>query len=203
MPVEVPLVSICILCDVQLQLHLGLSHSILTDYILLLFLGYLSPACAFPSCPFIFPAGLDSVMQVFYIPDFLHLGRKIFGPLWKMSSKVYQLCSSPVFLRAVSQGVLLTCLNTWNFLSWNLGSWNYSSRDPSAWGLWILLMHCVQPRLSPTMHLCPGHSCWSPSDPVPHPLCLACLLVGQRCNPRWTSGVSSIPYSLLCHFPSR
>lgn len=117
MPVEVPLVSICILCDVQLQLHLGLSHSILTqpDYILLLFLGYLSPACAFPSCPFIFPAGLDSVMQVFYIPDFLHLGRKIFGPLWKMSSKVYQLCSSPVFLRAVSQGVLLTCLNTWKF----------------------------------------------------------------------------------------
>ncbi|KAK4810922.1 hypothetical protein QYF61_013330 [Mycteria americana] len=49
-------------------------------------------------------------------PDFLHLGIKSSCALWKASLKICQLCSAPLSLRTVSQGVLLTNpLNSWKF----------------------------------------------------------------------------------------
>ncbi|KAK4821329.1 hypothetical protein QYF61_018234 [Mycteria americana] len=49
-------------------------------------------------------------------PDFLHPGIKSSCTLWKVSLKICQLCSAPLSLRAVSQGVLLTnFLNSWQF----------------------------------------------------------------------------------------
>ncbi|KAK4824409.1 hypothetical protein QYF61_014720 [Mycteria americana] len=49
-------------------------------------------------------------------PDFLCQGIESFCTLWKASLKICQLCSAPLSLRAVSQGVLLTnSLNSWNF----------------------------------------------------------------------------------------
>ncbi|KAK4819020.1 hypothetical protein QYF61_024136, partial [Mycteria americana] len=49
-------------------------------------------------------------------PDFLHLGIKSSCALWKASLKICQLCSAPLSLRAVSQGVLLTnSLMSWKF----------------------------------------------------------------------------------------
>ncbi|KAK4818676.1 hypothetical protein QYF61_017421 [Mycteria americana] len=50
------------------------------------------------------------------LPDFLHLGTESSCALWKASLKICQLCSAPLSLRAVSQGVLLTnSLKSWKF----------------------------------------------------------------------------------------
>ncbi|KAK4814468.1 hypothetical protein QYF61_018986 [Mycteria americana] len=50
------------------------------------------------------------------LPDFLHLGTESSCALWKASLKICQLCSAPLSLRTVSQGVLLTnSLKTWKF----------------------------------------------------------------------------------------
>ncbi|KAK4829553.1 hypothetical protein QYF61_005222 [Mycteria americana] len=49
------------------------------------------------------------------LPDFLHLGTESSCTLWKASLKLCQLCSAPLSLRTVSQGVLLNSLKTWNF----------------------------------------------------------------------------------------
>ncbi|KAK4816210.1 hypothetical protein QYF61_013448, partial [Mycteria americana] len=49
-------------------------------------------------------------------PDFLHMGIESCCTLWKVSLKICQLCSAPLSLRAVSQGVLLTnSLKSWIF----------------------------------------------------------------------------------------
>ena len=55
-PVEALLVILCVPCQVQLQLRLGLPDPILTQLgsVPILFPGYLYPAstaCAFPFCP--------------------------------------------------------------------------------------------------------------------------------------------------------
>ncbi|KAK4810863.1 hypothetical protein QYF61_008835 [Mycteria americana] len=50
------------------------------------------------------------------LPDFLHLGIKSSCALWKASLKICQLCSTPLSLRTVSQGVPLTnSLKSWKF----------------------------------------------------------------------------------------
>ncbi|KAK4828977.1 hypothetical protein QYF61_001633 [Mycteria americana] len=50
------------------------------------------------------------------LPDFLHLGTESSCALWKASLKICQLCSAPLSLRTISQGVLLTnSLNSWKF----------------------------------------------------------------------------------------
>ncbi|KAK4828014.1 hypothetical protein QYF61_022791, partial [Mycteria americana] len=50
------------------------------------------------------------------LPDFLHLGPESSCALWKASLKICQLCSAPLSLRAVSQGILLTnSLKSWKF----------------------------------------------------------------------------------------
>ncbi|KAK4831174.1 LOW QUALITY PROTEIN: hypothetical protein QYF61_015644 [Mycteria americana] len=49
-------------------------------------------------------------------PDFLHLGTESSCPLWKASLRICQLCSVPLSLRTISQGVLLTnSLKSWKF----------------------------------------------------------------------------------------
>ncbi|KAK4828851.1 hypothetical protein QYF61_000908, partial [Mycteria americana] len=50
------------------------------------------------------------------LPDFLHLGTESSCALWKASLKTCQLCSPPLSLRTISQGVLLTnSLKSWKF----------------------------------------------------------------------------------------
>ncbi|KAK4824907.1 LOW QUALITY PROTEIN: hypothetical protein QYF61_021422 [Mycteria americana] len=50
------------------------------------------------------------------LPNFLHLGTERSCTLWKASLKICQLCSAPLSLRTVSQGVLLTnSLKSWKF----------------------------------------------------------------------------------------
>jgi len=50
------------------------------------------------------------------LPDFLHLGIESSCALWNTSLKTCQLCSVPLSLRTVSQGVLLTIsLKSWKF----------------------------------------------------------------------------------------
>ncbi|KAK4817048.1 hypothetical protein QYF61_026356 [Mycteria americana] len=49
-------------------------------------------------------------------PDFLHLGTESSCTLWKASLKICRLCSAPLSLRTISQGVLLTnSLKSWKF----------------------------------------------------------------------------------------
>ena len=77
-----------------------------------------SSACAVPSCPLVWPAGLDSAMPVSCLPllIFLHLGVQSSCALWKESLKICQLRSAPMSLRTISQGVLLTnSLKSWKF----------------------------------------------------------------------------------------
>ncbi|KAK4826427.1 hypothetical protein QYF61_008960 [Mycteria americana] len=51
------------------------------------------------------------------LPDFLHLETESSCALWKASLKICQLCSAPLSLRTVSQGILLTkSLKSWNFV---------------------------------------------------------------------------------------
>jgi len=50
------------------------------------------------------------------LPDFLHLGIESSCSLWNTSLKTCELCSVPLSLRTVSQGVLLTIsLKSWKF----------------------------------------------------------------------------------------
>ncbi|KAK4832075.1 hypothetical protein QYF61_020631, partial [Mycteria americana] len=113
-PVEALLIIPCIPCQVQLQLRLGLPDPIPTQpgSIPVLFPGYLS----------LLPLPLTSRSRLIHasllpsFPDFLPLGIENSCALWKVSLKICQLCSAPLSLRAVSQGVLLTnSLNSWKF----------------------------------------------------------------------------------------
>lgn len=62
----------------------------------------------------------SSVLLLFYL-YFLLLGIESSSTLWKVSLKICQFYSSPLFLRAVSQCVLLTnSLKTCNFASWKV-----------------------------------------------------------------------------------
>ncbi|KAK4813629.1 hypothetical protein QYF61_014389, partial [Mycteria americana] len=50
------------------------------------------------------------------LPDFLHLGTESSCTLWKASLKICQLCSAPLSLRTISQGILLNnSLKSWKF----------------------------------------------------------------------------------------
>ncbi|KAK4824166.1 hypothetical protein QYF61_011293 [Mycteria americana] len=71
---------------------------------------------------FLLPFSLTSRSQLSHasllpsFPDFLHLGIESSCDLWTASLKICQLCSAPLSLRAVSQGVLLTnSLKRWKF----------------------------------------------------------------------------------------
>ncbi|KAK4822109.1 hypothetical protein QYF61_010037 [Mycteria americana] len=73
-------------------------------------------------CISFLPFSLTSRSQLIHtgplpsFPDFLHLGIESSCTLWKASLKICQLCSAPLSLRAVSQGVLLTnSLKSWKF----------------------------------------------------------------------------------------
>ena len=89
------------------------------------------------------------------LPDFLHLGIESSCALWKASLKIClcHLCPTPLFLRAVSQGIPLTnSLKSWNFaflkfrvLTW-LFTWWISLRTVNSSSLWSL-----QPRLPPIL----------------------------------------------------
>ena len=69
-----------------------------------LFLSLTSISCLGHAC--LFPS----------LPDSLHLGIESSGALWNISLKTCQLCSVPLSLRTVSQGVLLTIsLKSWKF----------------------------------------------------------------------------------------
>ncbi|KAK4810853.1 LOW QUALITY PROTEIN: hypothetical protein QYF61_008825 [Mycteria americana] len=65
-------------------------------------------------CISFLPFSLTSMSQLSHagllpsFPDFLHLGTESSCALWKASLKICQLCSAPLSLRTVSQGVPLT-----------------------------------------------------------------------------------------------
>ncbi|KAK4828716.1 hypothetical protein QYF61_000554 [Mycteria americana] len=72
--------------------------------------------CVHCLCISFLPFSLNSSMLFSCsLPDFLHLRIESSCTLWKESLKICQLCSAPMSLRAVSQGVLLTnSLNSWS-----------------------------------------------------------------------------------------
>ena len=97
--VEALLIILCIPCQVRLQPHLGLSDPIATQpgSTPILFPGYLS---LLPSCPLVWPAGLDSAMLVFSPPFLISYtrGLRSLVLLWKAFLKIYQVCSAPLSL---------------------------------------------------------------------------------------------------------
>ncbi|KAK4806259.1 LOW QUALITY PROTEIN: hypothetical protein QYF61_013403 [Mycteria americana] len=97
-PVEALLVILCVPCQVQLQPPLGLPDPIPTQA---------------GSVPILFP-GLDSSMLVSSLPCLISYtwGLRALA----LYGKIFQLCSAPLSLRAVSQGFLLTnSLKSWKF----------------------------------------------------------------------------------------
>ncbi|KAK4811032.1 hypothetical protein QYF61_015736 [Mycteria americana] len=108
---EALLVILCIPCQVQLQLRLGLPDPIPTQpgSIPILFPAYLSLL----PLPFDQQVLTHPCILLPSFPDFLHLGIE---SSCSPSLKICQFCSAPLSLRAVSQGVLLTnSLNSWKF----------------------------------------------------------------------------------------
>ena len=139
-------------------------------YLLLQWEGLFSPSpcCAVPSTwevweerlsvktAFFLPFSLTRLSHAGLLPSltgFLHLGIKSSCALWKVSLKICQLCSAPLSLRAVSQGILLSnSLNSWKFafLKFRVVSllfgWLLSLRNANSTRAWSL-----QPRLPPVL----------------------------------------------------
>lgn len=73
-----------------------------------IYLGFLSLCISFLPSILTIRSQLIHVVLLPYWPDFLHLMIKSSCTVWKAILKICQLCSVPLSLREVSQGVLLT-----------------------------------------------------------------------------------------------
>ncbi|KAK4832887.1 hypothetical protein QYF61_026437, partial [Mycteria americana] len=99
---------------------LGLPDPIPTNWAASLYSSQVTCPCLHCLCSSLLPFSLTNRSQLSHagllpsLPDFLHLGTESSCALWKASLKICQLCSAPLSLRTISQGVLLTnSLKSW------------------------------------------------------------------------------------------